>query len=288
MVKKMNSDRILEAFAYIVLFFVGAIAIFPLLYVLSVSLTPYSEYLRSTGIMLIPRKLTFSAYEAFLNDSTIPSAYKVSIFVTVVGTTVNLVATYLTAYALSRKTLPGRKIILFMIVFTMFFGGGLIPTYLVVKATGLIDSLWALILPVSISTYNLLIMKTFIDNLPIELIEAAKIDGASEMFTLRKIALPLSKSVIATIGLFYAVSHWNSFFSAILYITDRKKMPLQVILRGILMRSVNTEEMAFEEVLPTQTLQMAAVIITAAPVVMIYPFIQKHFTKGVLLGSIKG
>lgn len=288
MVMKINGDKALMAFTYVIITVVGFMAVFPLLYVISVSLTPYSEYLKNEGIMLFPRKITLAAYKTFLSESMIPGAFRVSFFVTTVGTSVNLVVTYMTAYALSRKSLPGRKYITFFLIFTMFFSGGLIPTYLVVKGTGLIDSLWALILPMTVSTYNLLIMKAFIENLPAELIEAAKIDGAGEFYTLLRITLPLSMSVIATIGLFYAVYHWNSYFNAIMYITDTEKQPLQVVLRGILMRSINAEEMDFEEVIPAQTLQMAAVVITAVPVVIIYPFIQKHFTKGVLLGSVKG
>jgi putative aldouronate transport system permease protein len=175
---------------------------------------------------------------------------------------------------------------LFAIVFTMMFGAGLIPTYLIVKATGLLDTVWAMIIPSAIWVFNVLIMKTFFDNLPRELIESAQIDGAGEFRILLRIVLPLSAPVMLTLGLFYAVGHWNEFFHAIFYIRDQDLLPLQVVIRNIFQRSQSSENI--DAALPTVTMQMAAVVVAAIPMIAVYPFIQKHFQKGVLLGSVKG
>lgn len=280
-------DRVFDWTVIVILSLFALAIIFPLLYVVSVSLTPYSEVLRNGGFIIIPKKLTFDAYAAFLNDSLIPRAYGVTIYITVVGTFLNLVFTSLMAYPLSKKYLPGRKPLLFFVTLTLLFNGGVVPTYLVVKGTGMINSLWALIIPSVIWTFNLLIVKTFFENLPTELSEAARIDGAGEVRILTRIVLPLSMPVLATVGLFYAVGHWNEFFQAVMYINDNKLKPLQVILRSIL-ASALTPPMDAEDVLPSQSLQMSAVVLSALPILVVYPFLQKYFTQGMLLGSIKG
>jgi putative aldouronate transport system permease protein len=280
-------ERMYMACIYALLLMASIAVLFPLLYVLAVSLTPYAEVLKRGGFAIVPRHVTFDAYMAFLNDSKIPRAYAVTLFITVAGTLVNLLLTALMAYPLSRKDLPYRKGLLLIVVFTLLFNGGIIPTYLIVKATGLINSVWAMIIPGAVSTFYLLIMKTFFEQLPDNLDEAAKIDGAGEWKILISIVAPLSMPIFATVGLFYAVGHWNEFFGAILYISDSTKHPLQVILRGILNRS-QLPEVDFERVLPTETLQMAAVILSTLPILMVYPFVQKYFTQGALLGSVKG
>jgi putative aldouronate transport system permease protein len=280
-------ERIYMGFIYTLLVIAAISVLFPLMYVVSVSLTPYAEVLRRGGFAIIPRNITFEAYAAFMQDSKIPRAYAVTIFITVVGTLLNLLLTSLMAYPLSRKDLPYRNILLLITVFTLLFNGGIIPTYLVVKATGLVNSVWAMIIPGAISTFYLLIMKTFFEQLPENLDEAAKIDGAGEWRILVSIVLPLSLPILATVGLFYAVGHWNEFFGAIIYISDNAKHPLQVILRGILNQS-QMPELNFERVLPTESLQMAAVILSTLPILIVYPFIQKYFTQGALLGSVKG
>ncbi|MEK0314834.1 carbohydrate ABC transporter permease [Cohnella sp. 56] len=280
-------DRVFDWTVIVILSLFALAIIFPLLYVVSVSLTPYSEVLRNGGFIIIPKKLTFDAYAAFLHDSLIPRAYGVTIYITVVGTFLNLVFTSLMAYPLSKKYLPGRKPLLFFVTLTLLFNGGVVPTYLVVKGTGMINSLWALIIPSVIWTFNLLIVKTFFENLPTELSEAARIDGAGEVRILTRIVLPLSMPVLATVGLFYAVGHWNEFFQAVMYINDNNLKPLQVILRSIL-ASALTPPMDAEDVLPSQSLQMSAVVLSALPILVVYPFLQKYFTQGMLLGSIKG
>lgn len=287
MVTRGWKDKAYMTIVYALLILAAISVIFPLLYVVAVSLTPYAEVLKRGGFAIIPHKITFEAYAAFLNDSKIPRAYGVTAFITIVGTLVNLAITSLMAYPLSKKDLPYRSVLLFIIVFTLLFSGGIIPTYLIVKATGLVNSVWAMILPGAVSAFYLLIMKTFFENLPEHLDEAAKIDGASETKIFVSIVLPLSLPILATVGLFYAVGHWNEFFGAIIYISDNAKHPLQVILRGILNQSQMPEQ-DFERVLPTETLQMAAVILSTLPILVVYPFIQKYFTQGALLGSIKG
>ncbi|TMV47613.1 carbohydrate ABC transporter permease [Paenibacillus mesophilus] len=280
-------DKWFVGSSYALLALVGLAAVVPLLYVFSVSLTPFAEVLKHGGYVLIPKELTFNAYKKLIGTSTIPRSLLVTVYITVVGTTINLILTSLIAYPLSRKQLPGRRFFLLMVVFTLLFSGGIIPTYLVVKATGLIDSLWALILPTAVSSFNVLIMKSFFEQLPEELFESARIDGAKEFLILFRLVVPLSLPVMITVGLFYAVGHWNSFFSAIMYVTDRSLFPLQVVVREILMLTQQPLENAEDQV-PTVTMQMAAVVFASLPVLVIYPFLQKHFTKGMLLGSIKG
>jgi putative aldouronate transport system permease protein len=280
-------EKIYVAAVYLFLALVGFVAVFPLLYVVSVSLTPFEEVMKNGGFIIIPHSITFAAYKTFLDAPLIPSAYKITVFVTVVGTAVSLLLTMLMAYPLSKKYLPGRKFLLLIVVFTLLFNGGVVPTYLIVKATGLINSVWAMILPTAVAAFNLLIMKTFFENLPDALDEAARMDGASETRILVSVVIPVSMSVMATIGLFYGVGYWNTFFPAIMYINDVTMHPLQVILKGILTSSSNPAA-NLEETLPTETLQMAAVVLTALPILAVYPFIQKYFTQGVLLGSVKG
>lgn len=281
------NDRVFNAINYVVLTLVVIAVAFPLFYVVSVSLTPFSEVLKNGGFVVIPRQITFDSYAAFIGDSLIPRAFGVTIFITVVGTAINLVLTSLMAYPLSKPYLPGRTVLLFLVAFTLLFNGGVVPTYLLVKMTGLINSVWSMILPSAVWSFNLLIMKTFFEGLPRELDEAAKIDGAGELRILYTIVLPLSMPVMATVGLFYAVGHWNEFFQAIMYINDSAKYPVQVILRNIL-ASAMMPPMDAEDVLPSESLQMAAVVLSALPIVVVYPFVQKYFTQGMLLGSVKG
>lgn len=280
-------DRLMNVLVYSVLGLAGLAAIFPLMYVVSVSITPFSEVLKNGGFILLPKSATFTAYHKLLTESNIPRAFWVTIFITVVGTLVNLVLTALMAYPLSRRMLPGRQIFLLLVVFTMLFSGGIIPTYLIVKSLGLLDSVWSMILPNAVWSFNVLIMKSFFENLPEELFESARMDGAKEFRILLQIVAPLSVPSLLTVGLFYMVGHWNEFFQAVMYVTDRTLFPLQVIIRELLMLTQQPLENA-ESMLPTETMQMASVVMASLPIIVIYPFIQKHFTKGMLLGSVKG
>ncbi|MGG1550231.1 MULTISPECIES: carbohydrate ABC transporter permease [Paenibacillus] len=280
-------DRIVNAVVIVVLSLAALAAIFPLMYVVSVSITPFSEVLKNGGFILIPKSITFTAYHKLLTETAIPRAFWVTIIITVVGTVVNLLLTLLMAYPLSRRNMPGRSLLLLMVVFTMLFSGGIIPTYLIVKSLGLLDSVWSMILPNAVWSFNVLIMKSFFENLPEELFESARMDGAKEFRILWQIVLPLSVPSMLTIGLFYMVGHWNEFFQAIMYVTDRSLFPLQVVIREILMMTQQPLENA-ENMLPTETMQMAAVVAASVPIILVYPFIQKHFAKGMLMGAVKG
>ncbi|MFD0872399.1 Inner membrane ABC transporter permease protein ycjP [Chlamydia abortus] len=290
---KTTGDRLIDALFYTILTLIGLATLFPMYYVVIMSITPLKETIRNGGFVLFPSEVTFSAYRAIFESPRLPQSLKITTLITVLGTFLNLVFTLLLAYPLSRKQMPGRKLCLFLIVFTMVFNGGLIPNYLVVKEFGLLDSIWALIIPSLIATFNLLIAKTFFENMSIEIQEAAKIDGCNDLQTLFWVVLPLSKAIIATIGLFYAVAHWNEFFAGIMFITNDKLYPLQVILRDMLQQPNMSVEMmsqvqGLEAELPPFSIRMAMVVATTLPILFVYPFVQKYFTKGVMLGAIKG
>lgn len=283
----MRGERTFAVIVNLILILVGIVSIFPILYVVSMSLTPYGEVVKNGGFLIIPRSITFDAYIHLLKGNELPRAMGVSVFLAVVGTAISLVLNLLGAFPLSRKNLQGRTFFLFLIVFTMMFSGGMIPTYLLIKSLGMLNTVWAMIIPGAVATFNLLIMKTFFEGLPDELFEAARIDGAGELKVLVSIVIPLSIPSMLTIGLFYMVGYWNSFFAALYYITNPDLYPLQIVLRKMLMMSTSLES-AIEQTMPTPTLQMAAVVLASAPMLIIYPFIQKHFTKGMLIGAIKG
>ncbi|MFC5703887.1 carbohydrate ABC transporter permease [Cohnella faecalis] len=290
--RKSLSDRITDIGIYTILTLFGLATLFPIYYVCVVSITPYSEVLRNGGFLLIPKTITFEAFDAIFSSATVPKALNITILITVVGTALNLFVTTLLAYPLSKKYLPGRNAVLLGIVFTMLFSGGLIPTFLTVKATGLMNSIWALIIPGLVSTFNMLIMKTYFESLPSEIEEAAKVDGCGDAATLFKIVLPLSMPIIATLGLFYGVNHWNAYFAGIMYLNDRDLYPLQVVLRNMIVTPSVSQELAVPQsqlsALPPESIKMATVVVAIIPVIVVYPFLQKYFIKGMLLGAVKG
>ncbi|MBP2111339.1 carbohydrate ABC transporter permease [Paenibacillus silagei] len=289
MINLTTGEKVWQAVVYFILILLSLMCLLPFLYVVAVSVTPESEVLRR-GIVIIPETFTFLAYKEVFISHGIGQAYKITLFRTIVGTLLNVFFTVIAAYPLSKKYLPGRSPFLLFIVFTMMFGGGLIPTYLLVRSLGLLNSPWVLIIPQLISAFNLVIIKGFFEQLPAEIEESARVDGASELQSLWRIILPLSLPVLSTISLFYAVGHWNSYFDAIVYINDSGLMPLQVILRNILLNvaTQSADSLANSGTVSTFAVQMAAVVVTTVPILIVYPFMQKHFTKGVLLGSVKG
>nr|WP_275983725.1 carbohydrate ABC transporter permease [Paenibacillus hamazuiensis] len=264
----------------------------PFLSVLSTSFISNAESMRRGAFVLIPEKLDFAAYDLLLNKGTlIWTAYKITLFKVVVGTFLNLVFTSTLAYGLSRRKLPGRNALVFFIFLTMIFHGGLIPTYMLMDNLGVKDTLLALILPGLVSAWNLFILRNFFMSLPEELEESAIMDGASPPVILWKIVIPLSMPAIATIGLFYAVHHWNDWFGASIYINDRSLLPVQVVMRNIVLAGVAQNETMIEYVNdppPAQTLKSAIIIISTVPILFVYPFIQRFFVKGMMVGSIKG
>lgn len=290
---KSKSDRVVDAVLYAGLALFALSTLFPLYYVLVMSITPFSEVLKNGGFVIIPSQITFEAYAQIFTSPRIPQALKISVIVTVVGTALNLLVTTLLAYPLSKKTMPGRNAILLAIVFTMLFSGGIIPTYIVVSGLGLTNTLGALIVPGLVSTFNMLIMKTYFENLPSEIEDAAQVDGCSDLQTLAKIILPLSMPIMATLGLFYGVAHWNAYFGGIMYLTDKSLYPIQVVLRNMIqtpnvsqeLQIVNAAEL---NTLPPETVKMATVVVAVLPVLVVYPFLQKYFIKGMLIGAVKG
>lgn len=276
---------------YLFLGLAGIVAILPFVIIIAGSFASDAE-ITQRAVFLIPKTFTLNAYKFIFSTDSITRSIGVSAYVTVIGTIVNLFFTVTMAYPLARRSLMGRNVVLNMVIFTMLFGGGMIPTYLVIRELHMLDSLNALIFPGAISAFNLIIVKNFFQELPAEIEEAARIDGCQELGLLWKIVLPLSKPVLATFTLFYAVGHWNNFFSALLYINDPNKWPLQVMLRQIVLLSqaagdVNSMDPNFVQP-PEQSVKMAVIVVGTIPILCVYPFLQKHFAKGVMLGSVKG
>jgi len=287
-------DFIVTWINYFLLFLVALITLFPVLNVAMTSLySPADMVLGASRVIHFPQNPTLSHYVFILRgNSLMINAMLVTISRTVVGTLLSLAVTMLTAYALSKKNLPGYKVLMLLFLFTMVFSAGMIPAFLNVQQLGLFNSFWALILPSLLSPFNMIIMRTFFRNMPAELEEAALIDGASHITVLTKIILPLSLPVIASISLFYAVWHWNSFFDAVIFITDRSLWPLQTLLREIVL-STSIDELQAGNILsetmpPAQTVVAASIMISTIPITLVYPFLQKHFAKGVMIGSVKG
>lgn len=240
--------------------------------------------------ILFPTTFSLDAYRYILSTPTIFRSLGVSVGVTLVGTLVSMILTAFMAYALSRKYLYGRDAINFIVVFSILFSGGIIPTFLVVKSLGLIDSYWSLIIPVAINAFNLIIMRNFFQALPESLEDSAKIDGCTDFGVFFKIMMPLALPSIATISLFYGVAYWNTYINAILYINDSTKWPIQILLRQIVIVSsgIQAEGNSVDVVPPAQTIKMAVIVIATIPMLIAYPFVQKHFVKGALLGAVKG
>lgn len=286
------SDMIFSFVAYTVVMLFAALCIMPLLYVLGYSLMPYDQYL-ANPINFIPKALDFSAYKSIFTYPTLYSGYKNTLFITGVGTFLNVSLLLISAYPLSKENLKGRKVILSLILFTMLFSGGMIPRYQLVKNLKLINSLWAMILPGAISAYNLILMKSFIEKIPSSLEESAMIDGANEIRILFQIIIPLSLPAIAAFTVMCGVTHWNAFFDAVIFTSKRDLWPLMLVLREMVtdggsgaLQEVTTE--ATDVTTQTFTIQMAMIIVTILPIVTIYPFAQKYFVTGLTLGGVKG
>ncbi|MFB9326211.1 carbohydrate ABC transporter permease [Paenibacillus aurantiacus] len=268
---------------------IALICLVPFLNVFASSFASTQEVV-SKKFILFPTTFSLDAYRYVLSTPTLFKGLAVSIGVTVIGTVVSMALTALMAYGLSRKYLYGRDFINFVVVFSMLFSGGMIPTFLVVKYFGLIDSYWSMIVPVAINAFNLIIMRNFFQALPEGLEESAKIDGSNDFGVFFRIMLPLAIPSIATISLFYAVTYWNTYTNAILYLADSAKWPIQVLLRQIVLVSsgMQAEGTSVDVIPPAQTIKMAVIVVATAPMLIAYPFVQKHFVKGALLGAVKG
>ncbi|OCT15471.1 sugar ABC transporter permease [Paenibacillus pectinilyticus] len=267
------------------------ITIYPLVYVAFASLSDASRLMAHQGVLWRPLGFSLDAYTNLFRNPMILKGYGNTLFVVVVGLFFNLLLTSLGAYALSRKSLQYRKPLMLFIIFTMFFSGGLIPLYLTIKGVGLVNSLWALILPQAVNTFNLILMKTAFEAIPDALEESAKIDGANDFVVLFRIVLPLSMPVIAVMLLYYGVSHWNSWFNAMIFLQERSLYPLQLVLREILLQgeaNANTGASDGDAAMLAVTLKYATIIVATVPILFVYPFLQKYFVKGALIGAIKG
>ncbi|WP_282937554.1 carbohydrate ABC transporter permease [Paenibacillus sp. RC67] len=280
--------RLFEWTNVAILLLVSAVMLIPFLYILLISFATEQEVL-SKSFLVFPTKFSLTGYRYIFSTPILLRSLAVTIGVTVIGTLVNLLLTVLMAYPLARRDLYGRRPVMLMVLFTMVFNAGIVPTFLIVKALHLTNTYWALIIPGAISAFNMIIIKNFFQQLPDGLEESAKIDGCNDLGILFRIVIPLSLPAIATFALFYAVTHWNTFLSAILYINDSKKWPIQVLLRQIVILSEKgLSDMNEAPPPPSKIINMAVIVFSTVPILSVYPFLQKHFAKGVLLGSVKG
>ncbi|MGG1515594.1 carbohydrate ABC transporter permease [Paenibacillus oryzisoli] len=295
LVKRRGKWSLFDKIAVVILGILSVITFFPFYNVLIISFAKFEVISKST-LYILPKSFDLSAYKLLLADTKFWNSILITVIVTVAGVAFSMFISVAGAYGLSKKGMPGRNVMLTAILITMFFNGGLIPFYLIVKALGLVNSVWVMIIPAGMNTMYLLIMKNYFGTLPESLEESAKIDGANDLRILLKIIVPISMPFIATFALFYAVERWNEWWYALLFISDADKAPLQIYLRETLITSnssLNSMAMTLAEQqktakIYTPSLQMASVIVSCLPIVMIYPFLQKHFSKGLLVGSIKG
>ncbi|RAV22326.1 carbohydrate ABC transporter permease [Paenibacillus contaminans] len=289
-----RGDRIFDFVNIALLTVILIIVLYPLYFVLIASVSDPVLVLQGK-VWFMPETFSFEPYMRVFQNADIVTGYRNVILYTVVGTLVNLILTVAGAYPLSRKDFAGRNAIMLLITFTMFFSGGIIPTYMVVRDLGLVNSFWALILPGAVSVWNLIIMRTFFQNtIPTELQESAFMDGCSNFRLLISIILPLSMPVVAVVTLYYAVGHWNSYFQALIYLSDRSRYPLQMFLRELLiqnqmqnMMETDSESMA-KQALMAEGLKYAVIVVSSLPVLCLYPFLQRYFAKGVMIGAVKG
>ena len=287
-------DRIVSAIAYLFVSAVALVMLYPVLNVFAVAFSSYRSYSLNPWIFF-PYDINLDAFRTVFASRLIMNSYVNTLFITVVGTILTLIITVMTAYPLSREGFRGKPLFMSLLIFTMMFNGGIVPNFLLIKGLGLYDNIWALIIPGILSAFNVILMINFFKALPDGLIEAAKVDGAGELRTLWQIVVPLSKPILSTIALFAAVGYWNSYFSAIMYIRRQALWPVQLVLREIIMAANtaminsggNMAEMDLANI-PIDSLRYASLVVVMLPIMCIYPFLQKYFAKGVLLGAVKG
>lgn len=294
MAKKVRSKKRWNTFDIVITIFLGLLSVIMIYPFYNVFITSFAKYedIIASPVYLFPVSFQLESYKMVFREASFYRGILVTIFVTIVGTAVCMFTSVLCAYALSKKSMPGRNAILTLILFTMFFNGGLIPFYLIVSKVGLVNSVWSMILPSAISTWYMIIMKNYFNTLPAALEESARLDGANEFQILGRIILPVSTPIIATFSLFYAVERWNEWWNALLFISDEKKRPLQIVLRQILINVIVSDRMRMQiersqTAIYEEGVQMAAIVITLIPIMCLYPFLQKYFVKGIMIGSIK-
>lgn len=282
-------SKVFNLVNYILLLCVAFVMFYPMFYVFIVSISS-AQYINQGLVSFLPKGINFEAYARVFNNPDIWVSYKNTILYTVVGTTINVLVTAMCAYPLSRKEFYGRGFFTVIITLTMFISGGMIPLYLVINNVGIMNTMWAVILPSAISTYNMIVMRTSFSSIPESLTESAYLDGANDIQILAKIILPLSKAIMATMVLYYAVGHWNSYFPAMLYLNSKEKYPVQVIMRDIVIGSDMSEagDVTGLANVSVTNYRYAVIIISIIPILLVYPFLQKYFTKGVMVGAVKG
>ena len=293
-IRRTREDRIFILIDQLLVLFVFIAVFYPLWYILVMS---FDGDIYNTALRLLPSKWSLNGYKAVFNYSRVWTGYRNSVLYMVLGTALNMVVTICAAYPLSRKDLRFRRSISLLFVFTMYFSGGLIPTYLLISSLGMVDTIWAMLIPGAMSVYNMIVMRTYFETaIPGELREAASIDGCNNMVYLLKIVLPLSMPILAVIGMFYMVGHWNSFFNALLYLNNNDRFPLQMIIREILViNSVDSSSMAdFDPESANammermEIMRYSLVVVASAPMLILFPFVQKYFVKGLMIGAVKG
>ncbi|WP_371117717.1 carbohydrate ABC transporter permease [Paenibacillus sp. cl123] len=283
-----TGSRLFSLFNYVFLTACAFACLFPFLSIVGGSFATAGE-LAAKRFVIIPEIFSVEAYRMIFSGGAIPRSLLVSAFITVAGTAINLFFTAITAYALSRRGLKGRRWMMLMIVFTMLFDAGVIPHYLLVKQLNMLNTYWAVLIPGAIAAFNLVLMRNFFMQLPEELFDSAKIDGCNDLSTFWRIVLPLSTASLATFTLFYAVGHWNNFFSAFLYLNKPSMWPVQIWLRNILvLATFDLSEMGVRVDVPSRSLQNAVIVVATLPILVVYPFVQKYFASGVMVGSVKG
>ena len=293
-IKNPTEDKILYFVVYLILFLFVLCVLYPVIFIISASFSDGQE-VQLGHVYLLPVKPTLAGYRAVFSHRNVLVGFRNTFFYTFAGTAINVLVTILCAYPLSRRDMPFRGFFMFLFVFTMFFGGGLIPTYLLVNNLHMVNTVWSLLIPGAMSVYNMIITRTcFMNSIPQELLEASQIDGCSDARYFFSILLPLSQAVISVISLYYAVGHWNAYFNALIYIRKTELQPLQLILRNILLATrVSLNEFEDPDLLEGKIgleylLKYALIVVSSAPIIALYPFVQKFFMKGVMLGSVKG
>jgi putative aldouronate transport system permease protein len=290
--KKTFGEHVFDSLNVLFMIFMIVITLYPFVFVLMASLSEPIEFLAHRGVLLSPVGFSLSSYAAVIRNPNIASGYVNTVFVVGIGTICNVIFTALGAYVLSRKNLFWRPVLTLICIVTMYINGGLIPNYLVVRGLHLINNRWSLILPGLVSTYNMIVMRTAFAGIPESLEESARIDGAGEFRILFQVVVPLALPTMAVIALFYGVSHWNSWFNAMIYLIDKSKQPLQLVLRNILINA-QTSELTMDDAYGdryavAQTVKYATIMVATVPILLLYPFLQKYFVKGVMVGAIKG
>lgn len=286
--KRKLDDIVLDIFIYVVMIMILIATFYPMWHVVAASFASSTELIKNPGFLLWPENFTTGAYEMVFKNPLLVNSFKNTIMLLVLSLPLNIVLTLICGYFMATSGMMWKKVIVMMIMFTMFFNGGLIPTYLNVRSLGLYNTIWALVLPGAISVYNAIICKTAIEAIPSSLMESAYIDGANDFQVLFKIIVPLIKATIAVLLLYYGVGHWNSWFAASIYMKDDAKLPIQNILRAILLANENAIELGDNYNAYAETMKYAAIVVSTVPILCVYPFLQKYFVKGVMIGAVKG